>query len=385
MSQITNAPLGKVASINPALIIAPEITGALVDFLPMSALDADKTIVFAKESRLYSDVQKGYTSFANGDVLLAKITPCFENGKIAQASIASSCGFGSTEFHVLRPKEGLLDARYLVHFLRRDEVRVDGTRKMTGSGGQRRVPKHYLESLEIPLPPLPEQRRIAAILDQADALRAKRREALAQLDKLAQAIFVEMFGRDSSNKMNMPMQPLKSLGKVVTGRTPSSAKTGMFNGTVPFITPGDLESHLPVKRTVTEAGAQDVGTVRKGAALVCCIGSVGKMGMASERSAFNQQINAVEWYETIDDIFGLYALATLKNELASSAASTTVPILNKSAFEKFALPVPPMNLQREFSERITAIDSMRRHHERSAFETEELFTALQSRAFRGEL
>ncbi len=81
---------------------------------------------------------------------------------------------------------------------------MDGERKMTGSGGQRRIPRQFLESLEIPLPPLPEQRRIAAILDKADALRTQRREALAQLDRLAQAIFVEMFGDPATPSSTLP-------------------------------------------------------------------------------------------------------------------------------------------------------------------------------------
>ncbi|MBK7625243.1 MAG: restriction endonuclease subunit S [Kineosporiaceae bacterium] len=146
------------------------------------------------ETRRFSDVSTGYTLFENGDLLVAKITPCFENNKIGQARLSHAVGVGSSEFHVVRPNRKLVDDRYLLHFLRQDRVRIDGERRMTGSGGQRRVPPAFLRDLEVPLMPLDEQRRIAAILDRADALRAKRRQALLLLNDVPQAIYYDMFG-----------------------------------------------------------------------------------------------------------------------------------------------------------------------------------------------
>jgi type I restriction enzyme, S subunit len=204
LNGLVRVPLGELAKLNPTFKSKAVASDKLVDFLPMSAVNAELTTVCATEQRQFSEVHKGYTNFADGDVLLAKITPCFENGKIAFAKLNTEYGFGSTEFHVIRAHRERLDGRYLVHFLRRDEVRVDGARNMTGSAGQRRVPKHYLESLPIPLQTLNEQRRIAAILDQADALRAKRREALAKLDSLTQSIFIEMFGDPERNEKSWP-------------------------------------------------------------------------------------------------------------------------------------------------------------------------------------
>ena len=220
MNSLVHVPLGEVAKLNPTFKSANAAPDKLVDFLPMSAVSAELTTVRATEQRRFSEVQKGYTNFADGDVLLAKITPCFENGKISFANVATDYGFGSTEFHVIRADRQRLDGRYLVHFLRRDEIRVDGARNMTGSAGQRRVPKHYLESLSIPLPSLPEQRRIAAILDQADALRAKRREALAQLDSLTQSIFIAMFGDPRENERNWPVAPIGSFISGMRGGAP---------------------------------------------------------------------------------------------------------------------------------------------------------------------
>ena len=109
---------------------------------------------------------KGYTPFKHRDILVAKITPCFQNGKIGIANLATEFGFGTTEFHILRTKEDLLP-EYLTAFLRQRHVLLAGEKQMTGSGGQRRVPKAFLEQLNIPLPSLGEQKRIAEILQKS--------------------------------------------------------------------------------------------------------------------------------------------------------------------------------------------------------------------------
>jgi type I restriction enzyme S subunit len=160
----------------------------------------------------------------------------------------------------------------------------------------------------------------------------------------------------------------------------------MFDGPLPFVTPGDLESHAPVKRSVTEAGALESVTVRPGATLVCCIGAtIGKIGMAAVRSAFNQQINAVEWDEAITDSYGYAVLRFFKPTIVAWGASTTLPILKKSAFERIEIPSPPIGLQNEFARRLSAVDSLRNSNQASLVCLEELFGALEHRAFRGDL
>ena len=131
-----------------------------VSFVPMSSVSEITGTVVAEEERDTTDILKGYTPFQQGDILLAKITPCFENGKIALATIKNQFGYGSTEFYVIRPSENL-DTHYAFHFLRRPMVRIEGERRMTGSAGQRRVPRHFIETLTFPLPPISEQKRFA--------------------------------------------------------------------------------------------------------------------------------------------------------------------------------------------------------------------------------
>ncbi len=209
------------------------------------------------------------------------------------------------------------------------------------------------------LPPIEEQQRIAYMLDRADTLRAKRREALAHLDDLTQSIFLEMFGDPITNPRQFPLASLEDLGRVVTGRTPPSTRSGMFGDSVPFITPGDLESTGPPKRMLSVDGARVVGTVRKGATLVCCIGAtIGKTGYASSQSAFNQQINAVEWAPLINDMYGYMSLRWRKQLIAASSTSTTLPILNKSGFKRLQIPIPPIELQAAFAKAKTAVEGV---------------------------
>ena len=248
------------------------------------------------------------------------------------------------------------------------------------------VKKSAFAEFQIPLPPLAEQKRIAGILDAADALRAKRREALAQLDALLQSTFLDMFGDPVTNPMGWDVKPLKELGRVQTGVTPPSKLDGMFGGEIPFVTPSDLkETWVEASRTVTSAGAAKSRTVSRGATLVSCIGAVGKMGKVGEASAFNQQINAVSWEECIADPVGLEMMRFFKAKLAHDATSTTLPILKKSRFEKLLLPVPPFDEQNRFATIVESIENQEASQRAHMAELDTLFASLQSRAFRGDL
>ena len=162
--------LDSVADINPRM---PKILDESqhVSFLAMASVSEEGQIL-EEETRILGDTKKGYTYFERGDVLLAKITPCFENGKaVFVDQLKHQVGFGSTEFHVIRAHEDKLDAQYLFYIIWSDQFRFYGRKAMTGAAGQKRVPAAFLKTLKIPLPPLPDQRRIATILAKADAIR----------------------------------------------------------------------------------------------------------------------------------------------------------------------------------------------------------------------
>ena len=150
-----------LTQINPKKSEVRNVPDALpITFVPMDAISHEKGVIADPAIRKIGDVRKGYTYFAENDVIFAKITPCMENGKSAIAKyLSNGIGFGSTEFHVFRAKEGLLP-EWLHCLLRSKQLRNDAKKSMTGAAGQQRVPKDFLASYEVPVPPVYEQRRL---------------------------------------------------------------------------------------------------------------------------------------------------------------------------------------------------------------------------------
>ena len=149
--------LNKVCQIKPPKSEARDrlAAGGLVSFVPMEDLGIDEKFVRAGQTKPLSEVTGSYTYFADGDVLLAKITPCFENGKIGIAQgLTNGIGFGSSEYIVFRPDKAL-NKEWLYYYLSREGFRVEGAARMSGAVGHRRVSKEFIESYPIPVPPLP--------------------------------------------------------------------------------------------------------------------------------------------------------------------------------------------------------------------------------------
>jgi type I restriction enzyme, S subunit len=140
------------------------------------------------EQHLWREIKKGYTHLADGDVVIAKITPCFENGKAAVMSgLANGVGAGTTELHVVRPLPNLIESTYVYTFLRSPYFCADGRSSMIGTAGQKRLPMQYFATRAFPLPPIAEQKRIVAKVDElielCDKLESQheRREKLCKL------------------------------------------------------------------------------------------------------------------------------------------------------------------------------------------------------------
>jgi type I restriction enzyme S subunit len=140
----------------------------MVSFVPMPAVSEDG-LIDCSDVKPYAEVKKGFTYFAEGDVLFAKITPCMENGKGAVAQgLSNGIGAGSTEFHVLRSIEGISNPYWLYIITRFDSFRAEARKVMTGTGGQLRVPIGFLENYSISLPPINLQDEFETIVHQSD-------------------------------------------------------------------------------------------------------------------------------------------------------------------------------------------------------------------------
>jgi hypothetical protein len=169
-----------VAGVNPKTDLSHLPEEATVSFIPMEAVE-ERTGGFTHSERPLAEVRKGYTSFQDGDVLWAKITPCMQNGKAAVVhGLVNGLGFGSTEFHVIRAAEDV-SCSFLWALLTMPRLLYAAQAAFTGSSGHQRVPASFLEQLEIPVPPIDVQRRLVAELD---AARAERDRALAEAQAL---------------------------------------------------------------------------------------------------------------------------------------------------------------------------------------------------------
>ncbi len=201
-----------------------------VSFLAMADVSESGEIINHRK-RLYDEVQTGFTTFENSDILVAKITPCFENGKGALANnLINGFGFGSTEFHVIRANDKILP-KYLFYITRSQRFKKEGEKNMTGSAGQKRIPASFIKKFKIPLPPLPIQQHIADTLDKADALRRKDQELLDKYDELAQAVFYEMFGDIKNRSKNWDWTSLESvLEDIVAGSSVGGEDKVLQNG-----------------------------------------------------------------------------------------------------------------------------------------------------------
>ncbi len=386
--------LENVAEINPR---APKHIADDDDvaFVPMSAVSEDGSLG-EHRTRTYAEVKKGYTYFERGDVLVARITPCFENGKAALVdNLVEPIGFGSTEFHVLRPGPEL-HGKYLFYMLWNEKFRTVATGGMTGSAGQKRVPAELLRRTEIRLPPLDEQRRIAAILDNADALRQKRKRAIALLDSLTQSIFLEMFGSQDEG------WPTATIGEVG-----SNIRTGPFGSQLlhsEFVDQGIAVLGIDnvvqntfgwaKPRFITEKKYSSLKRykVHPGDVLITIMGTIGRCAVVPDDvvDAINTKHLCCITPDT-GRVLSDYLRATflghpdVLRQLGAQSKGAIMDGLNMGTIKGLQIPIPPLALQQRFSGAIAAISATLNSATELQRAAEALFSSLQHRAFSGQL
>jgi len=160
--------LGSISQISPRNEAENNLT---VSFIPMTLISTSHTGDHGQEIKTWDEIKKGYTHFADGDIGVAKITPCFENSKaVVLSGLENGIGAGTTELHIARPFGTTLAPRYILLFLKAPMFLHVGKTKMTGTAGQKRIPKEFFSETPLPLPSLAEQHRIVAKVDELMAL-----------------------------------------------------------------------------------------------------------------------------------------------------------------------------------------------------------------------
>ena len=293
---------------------------------------------------------------------------------------------------VIRPNQHRVDNRYLMHVINAPHGRRRIARHMTGTT-RRRISRRNLSKVEILLPSLAEQKRIAGILDAADALRAKRREAFAELDTLIQSTFLDMFGDPVINPMNWDTSALGKVGEVITGNTPSRKRPEYYGEDIEWIKSDNINDPSFVLTEAEErlsvAGRAVARTVPRGSIRVTCIAGspscIGNAAVADREVAFNQQINAFVPGECIAFWFAFGIFWVGKRLIKSASTNSMKGMVSKSAFSAISIPIPPMSLQRRFAAIVESIEQQKASQRAHMAELDTLFASLQSRAFRGDL
>jgi type I restriction enzyme S subunit len=351
--------------------------------------------IISQVDRPFGEVAKGYTYFAEGDVLMAKITPCMENGKATFVhKLKNPAGFGSTEFHVLRPGSEI-DGKYLFYMIWNPLFRKVAGRNMTGTAGQKRVPSSFLKGFNIPLPPLPDQKRIAAILDKADSIRRKRQEAVRLAEELLSSTFLDMFGDPETNPNGVKVVQLSEIATRITDgvhQKPNYTSTGVPFISVKDITTGtlkfdnckfvSLEDHqMFTKRCKAEQF--DILYTKVGA-------TYGRPAIVDIDREFSLYVSVCLIKPDRKQVDSNYLNAVLgtkaiKRQADKRIKGIGVPDLHLDQIQQLLIPLPAMEEQREFARRVAVIEKLRSSHLDALTELDNLFNSLVQRAFKGEM
>jgi type I restriction enzyme, S subunit len=351
------------------------------------------------ERRSYREVARGFTYFREEDVLFAKITPCMENGKAAIArGLLNGIGFGSTEFHVLRPKSAVMP-QWIFAFVRQQSFRTEAEANFTGTAGQQRVPMDFLQRVLILVPPLSEQERIVRILDEAEELRRLRERADRRTADLIPAIFHERFGDPETNPMKWPVHSLGELmadgpqnglykhSSAYGDGTPILRIDSFYDGRVT-----DFSRLRRLRLTDDEVARYKL---HEGDIVINRVNSPEFLGKSALIPALPEAIvfesNMMRFSlspKRIDSGYLIHYLQTptVKRHILSRAKhSINQSSINQEDVKSLSVPLPPPPLQREFATWVVEVRALETKQAENRRRLEDLFASLLHRAFRGEL
>ena len=359
-SEVTVVRLADVVEVNPGKFEARALPpGTEASFVPMEDLSTDRPSFVPTRTRSVGEVITGYTSFRDCDVLLAKITPCFENGKAGiAAGLKNGIGFGSTEFYVLRASDKILP-EFLYYIVTRQAFRDEGAQNMAGTAGQQRVRRDFVEDYEIPLPPLEEQRRIVSEIEGYQKV----------LDGARQILAGYRFKLDVAP--DWESQPLGEICQFIDyrGKTPEKSASG-----IPLITAKNIRfgfiSREPAE-FVTEAtyhAWMTRGFPKKGDVLFTTEAPMGMAALIDHDNRFALAQRSICLSPNPKILSGGYLCRALlceqvQKSLEAQATGSTVLGIKASSLKEIEIPLPPLGEQRrivaELDAEVTEMDAVR--------------------------
>lgn len=353
--------------------------GGLAKKIPMDALQP-----YCRDIPTYEVTEfNGGTKFRNGDTIMARITPCLENGKTAQVNILGNdeIGFGSTEFIVFRAKKGISDPDYIYYLVSSPLVRDPSIKSMVGSSGRQRVQTDVVQGLQVPVPPLEEQRKIAGILRTLDDKIKLNTEINKNLEEQAQAIYSKMFIEEANP--NWPTGKLSDIANITMGQSP---KGDTYNehgiGTVFFQGRAEFGFRFPQRRLYTTdpkrmAQVNDV--------LLSVRAPVGDLNVAFEPCCIGRGLSAIHSKDNHQS-FVLYTVFSLRHKLDMfNGEGTVFGSINRDSLNSMEIILPPMEVVDQFENTVSPMDFTIRNNFKEISQLEKIRDNLLPLLLSGEL
>lgn len=372
----TTKKLSEIANINPRERIGK---GVVAKKIPM-----DKLQPFCRDiPEFVFEEYKGGTKFKNGDTIMARITPCLENGKVAKVSVLNDdeVGFGSTEYIVFRAINGVSDSDFLYYMICSPVVRNPAIKSMVGSSGRQRVQTDVVANLDIELPHIEEQRKIGSVLRLLDDKIAINNEINNNLLEQAQAIYQQMFIDNA--RSDWTEGTLSDIADITMGQSPSSRSYNEDgNGTIFFQGRAEFGFRFPSIRLYTtepKRMAQSNDTLMSVRAPVgdlnvahtdCCIGR----GLAAIHSKYNHQS------------FVLYTMFSLKKQLdVFNGEGTVFGSINRNSLNGMPILIPSDDILEEFERIVAPMDLTIRNNYDEICRLQDIRDTLLPRLISGEI
>lgn len=274
---------------------------------------------------------------------------------------------GADGIKILQPIDKL-NAKFFLYFLKSCKIPSLG------------YSRHYklLRELNVPIPPLPEQQKIVEELDCLSNMIELKKKQLKTYDKLAQAIFYDMFGDPIANDKGWDIQKLENIGTIVTGSTPSTNDISNWDGDINWITPAELGVQLyygETTRKLTEKGAKGLTLMPKGTVILSTRAPIGKLAITTVPMCCNQGFKNIICGDNINNIYLYYYLMYTMDKIKLLGRGVTFKEVSKSAIADFGVVTPPLTNQQQFAEKIEAIENQKKLVKKSLQEVETLFNS----------
>ena len=394
---MSTAQLGEHAALirgitfKPVDKCAPEDDDAIVCMRTKNVqVTLDQTDLIAVSRTLVKSPDK---MLSEGDILVSSANSWNLVGKCCQVRNLRFPSTAGGFISILRPTTKDLNADYLYRWFSSD--RIQATLRSFGNQTTNISNLNHKRTLklQLPLPSLAEQERIAGILDAADGLRAKRRKTLARLDTLLKSAYLDMFGDPVTNSMGWDAPPLADFCRTGSGGTPSRKKMQRYyeGGTIPWVKSGELREQVisSTSEHITRAALKEtnVKLVPKDALLLALYGAtVGRLGILGTRATTNQAVcHIIPNPLRADFRYMFHCLSNQVPYLVGRGVGGAQPNISQGLVKSLAIPLPPLDLQRRFAAIVESIEQQKARQQVHLAELNTLFASLQSRAFKGDL